>query len=72
METHNYGRSREHSIEVASWAGTYRLCEMKHHDDFVEYVHHGNVPVLRYCQAGHNLWSISGRRTAMNNANTVG
>ena len=46
VETHNYERSREHGIGVASRAGTYRLCEIKRDDPFVEYMHDGNVPVL--------------------------
>ena len=72
METYNYGRTREHGVAVASWIGTYRLREIKRHGDSVEYVQHGSVPVLQYCQAHQNVRSFFGCRTAMNNANTVG
>ena len=55
METHNYGRSREHGIVVESRTETYRCCEMKHNDAFVEHVQCGSVPILQYCQTRHNL-----------------
>jgi hypothetical protein len=38
VETHSYERSREYGIAVASRAGTYGLCEMKHCDSSVNYV----------------------------------
>jgi hypothetical protein len=58
VETHNCGRSREHRIAVASRDGTYRLCVIKHDEEFVEYVQRGGVPVLQYRQARHNLRSF--------------
>ena len=72
VETHNYGKSHQYGIAVASRAGTYGFCKIECDDAFVEYVQHGSVPVLQYCQVCHNLGCFSGWRTAMNNANTVG
>ena len=71
VETYNYGRFRECGVAAASRTGTYGFCEMKCHGTFVDYLQHGNVPVLQYHQARHNLQSFSGCRTAMNNANTA-
>jgi len=72
VETHNYGRLRECGVAVVSRTGTYGFCVMKCHGALVDYLQQGDVPVLQYRQARHNLRSFSGCRTTMNNANTVG
>ena len=40
------GVFREHDITVAWRAGTYRLCDIKHGEAFIDYVQHGSIPVL--------------------------
>ena len=48
VETHSWGRFREHDIVITSRAGTHRPRETKHGGGPIEYVQKGNAPVLRY------------------------
>jgi len=52
--THSCG-SHEHGVGVFTWTETYRFCVVMRDDGGPDEVQRGGIPILRDCQANHDL-----------------